>query len=873
MIKKICAALCAAAIVMIPDAAVAKEHSREHRAVYMTPFLRNNWPSGAVTSANEASTKSILENRMKKFKAQNINAVYYHARVNCGTTYKSQYEPWSSTVSTAYGVEPAYDVFGFLVDCAHRNGIEVYAWVNPFRYRQEYGHGSDPLSYENSHPDWLLEQPKEAILNPALPEVQQRIVDVCKEIVANYDVDGLVFDDYFYTNTTPENLDAAQYQAYKAAGGELDQAAWRRENVNKLVARVNKEIKELKPYVVFGIAPAGVACPEDTEEKYGLPYIKGDWQYKNIHADPLTWLNEKSLDFISPQIYWPGAQFEELVPWWQRAADKFERHFYLSTDISDIGKTYSTQTFVDEVEIMRATSHLDQGGSAFFQYDKWVNNYETYEGARRTFGDNMAFAVFQNKVLTPLRPWNNEIKPVMTANVRVDGKTLRWDAVEGMRYTVYAVPESMADEKFDCRREYLDGISYTNSYDIPSDKTSGYRWAVAVYDRYGNEYSPLFAGAAAGTSQPAVLTYPADGQTALDLFDFTWTGDAGRYVVEVARDNAFSDIIGWIETREPRASSTSIPGIVDGGTYYWRVASYRANARQAMSDARSFVAGRVMMTSPDANATGLSLTPTFTWTKAVDGSSYRLEIGRDSQFKDVVYSAETPSDKLTLPALTLMSGRTYYARVVASHEGVESASDAVAFSTLDRSDYAAPVFVNPASQNLTLHCDDIVEVAPWDGMSHVTVYLSASETFPARSSATMTIDGFGVKGKALGEMKLSSKPLVDGKTYYLRARGSYYLTTSSAVQYTPYCEPVAFVYSSAAGVGDIVADGGRTYVDADATLHLAGHAASVEVFAASGALVKAVSNPGATVSLAALPAGVYVIRVTGENTSALKWVK
>ena len=149
MIKKICAAICAATIALAPAAATAKEHSREHRAIYMTPFLSNNWPSSAVTSSNANSTKNILENRMKKFKAQNINAVYYHARVNCGTTYKSQYEPWSNIVSTAYGVEPAYDVFGFLVDCAHRNGIEVYAWVNPYRYRQESGHGSDPLSYEN----------------------------------------------------------------------------------------------------------------------------------------------------------------------------------------------------------------------------------------------------------------------------------------------------------------------------------------------------------------------------------------------------------------------------------------------------------------------------------------------------------------------------------------------------------------------------------------------------------------------------------------------------------------------------------------------------------------------------------------------------
>lgn len=871
MIKKIFSVFCAATLLMAPLVSDAKEHNREHRAIYMTPFLRDNWPSGAVISK---TSQSVLESRMKKFKAQNINVLYYHARVNCGTTYKSQYEPWSNTISTAYGVEPAYDVFGFLVDCAHRNGIEVYAWVNPFRYRQEYGHGSDPMSYENSHPDWLLEQPQEAILNPALPEVQQRIVDICKEIVANYDVDGLVFDDYFYTNTTPENLDAAQYEAYKAADGKLDQAAWRRENINKLVARVNKEIKELKPYVVFGIAPAGVACPEDTEEKYGLPYIKGDWQYKDIHADPLTWLNEKSLDFISPQIYWPGAQFEELVRWWQRAADKFGRHFYVSTDISELNTTYKTQTFVNEVDYMRNTSPVDQGGSVFFQYAQWVNKYERYDGkTNRAFGDNMALAVFQNKVLTPLRPWNNEINPKMTANVRLDGNTLRWDAVEGMRYTVYAVPASMADDKFDCRREYLDGISYTNSYEIPAEKATGYRWAVAVYDRYGNEYSPLFEGATAGTSQPVSLTYPGDAETALDMFDFSWTGNAGRYVVEVARDAAFSDIVGWIETSEQHVSSTSIHGIENDCVYYWRVYSYPANAQRSVSEARSFTARRLRVTSPEAGAEDLSLTPTFTWSKAVDGSLYRLEVSRDSQFTDIVYSGETGSDKITLPPLTLISGRQYYVRVVASHDGAESTSDGVPFYTLNRNDYTAPAFVNPASQNLTLLSDDVIEVAPWDGMSHVTVYLSASETFPARTSTSMVLDNFAVKGKALNEVKLSSKPLVDGKTYYLRARGTYYLTTATAVQYTPYTEPVAFVYSSESGVGDITADGSATFVDADAMLHIAGKADRVEVYAASGALAASYEQPASTVSLAQLPAGLYIIKVSGENHSVIKWVK
>lgn len=844
--------------------------TREHRAIWMTPYLSSNWPSAAVTPANAATQKKILQQRMDRFKAQNINIIYYHARANCDATYKSSLEPWSSTVGGTRGNEPAFDVFAFLLEEAHARGIEVYAWVNPYRYADgtsKTPYGGNELNYENSHPEWLLINSKQSVLNPALEPVKQRVLDVITEIVTNYDVDGVVFDDYFYgQGGTAMTADAEQYSQYTKGGGKLSQADWRRWHVNDMVHRVNAAIKAVKPWMPFGIAPAGVSSPTNITTEYGLPAISGDWQYNQIYSDPLAWLKGGDIDFISPQIYWPN-RFDELCKWWNNAALKFNRHFYASVDISDI-KTYKQGEFIREIDMSRSVQPAGTAGMVFFQYADFINAYENVYDKSRPFCENLSIGPYVTKALTPLRPWNNNPAPCMTSNVTISNGMLTWTEVPGMRYTVYAFPKS-PDAQFAGGVEYLHGISYTNSYELPAD-ADAYDWYVAVYDRYGNEYSPLGVGATPGTATAPVLTYPANGEQAVDLFRFQWTtAQPGMSTVEVAEDSNFDNVVGTVVTAEKSLSVTALPPLETGKTYYWRVRQVPVNALEAQSAAQSFTVSRIALTSPEHASTGHGLTPTIQWTKAAEGTEYTLEISHLETFAQITHSAVTTQTSAAVPERTLMTGRTYYARVTAANDGATSVSSPIKFTTANRTDYPVPTLVNPAQDGVTLHSDDCISVAPWDGMYQVNINISATNTFPARTTYAGTLNNFESNDKTLGEVKIVSKNLEDGTTYFVRARGSYYV--DGAVKYTDYTPVVSFVYSQDAGVDDIEADStADAYIDGNGTLH-ATAGLTVNVYTAGGALVATiVTDANGNATLTQLPAGAYIVKAGNDTLKLLR---
>ena len=860
------------------SAMAADVPDREHRAIWVSAYLTGNWPSSVITASNAASVKSVLVNRMAKFKDQNVNVLYYHVRSNCDAMYKSSYEPWSVKAAGTRGVEPAFDPFEFFIETAHANGIEAYAWINPYRYSQNTSQGSHELNYENCHPDWLIKNSTQTVLNPAKEEVKQRIVDIVKEIVTNYDVDGVIFDDYFYPqggmpgyNGYGKEEDGEDYQMYLDSKSPLSLNDWRRSHVNDMVHRVNAAIKEIKPYVVFGISPAGVSSPTGIQATYGLPPISGDWQYDCIMSDPLAWLKAGDIDFISPQIYWPN-RYDELVEWWKNAAVKFNRHLYPSVDLASLGTTYKTQTFVNQVEKTREVCADGSTGTAFFQYYQYVNSYEKVVDKNRPFGENMQQLCYPTKALTPLRTWEKPATPVFTSNVKVDGKTLTWDEVKGMRYTVYAHSKS-ENTPFGIDIADLHGISYTNSYALPSD-ADNYDWFVGCYDRFGNEFSPLGVGATPGASTPANLVYPANAETPAELFYFTWTNKGlGRNTVELARDAAFTDMVAAVSAGgADRISVAAFPTLTPGETYWWRVRTLPVGATETLSEARSFVAPRLMFTAPAADGTDVSITPTITCTKAVDGAEYLLELNKTESMSEanMVFTATSSTPSFTIPAKTLCTGNTYYARITATYDGRSVKTDIIKFSTANRTDYAAPVIVTPAADGDVVHCDDFFEVADWDGMNAITLQISATTSFPTRTSATINLTGFATKDKMAGDVKISSKTLTDGATYYIRARGSYSVVGSNATQYTEYSAPRSFVYSAQAGIADVVADGESAAFIAEGVL-VAAPGVAVEVYDTTGALVAAgTTDASGRYTLPELQKALYLVKAGSET---LKWSK
>lgn len=849
----------------------ASDVNREHRAIWMSPMLSSTWPGRAITEANAAAVRRDLDRRLDRIAEQGINVVYFHARINCDALYNSSYEPMSSSVADGRGGPCALDPLAYVIESGHARGLEVYAWVNPLRYSGGGHYGTGERNYENSHPDWLLESSKQIILNPAIPEVRQRVIDICGEIAANYDIDGMLFDDYFYHSSIELDADTEHYQAYKAAGGGLDQEPWRRENINMVVEGCRDAVKAARPYAVFAMGPAGRISPPDIAD-YGLePGPYGDMNYKGLYADPIKWLSKGWLDFLSPQVYW-HSYFDKLTEWYSIALPHFGRHLYTSVDCSRLANNASE--YLRQIEFMRSHVRPDESGVVFFDYGAYNNYYEVYEGKNRRFGEILNMTVFPTRVPVPIRPWETAFAPVEVANVRREGTKLVWDAPEGVenrRYTVYALPEGVDKADFAYNKAYLKTIAYAEEYDMSNDEPSVY--AVAVYDRRGNEYSAVFEGdAVADGVAPSALS-PADNGVATHLQMLSWTGTPGaKYVVEISATPDFSEIMNRKEAYEARIPVSSLAVIESDKIYFWRVWSLAPSHRAALANGGSFTAGTFGILTPVADAADLGTEPEITWNNAGEGASYTVVISEKRDMSKPVYSVDTEATALTVPARTIVSGRDYYVAVTATNGGVSATTPVVHFATANRSDYAAPVFARPAADGATVYADQGIALEPWDGMVNAYVEISGSTTFTPRTIYTGTLSGFATETRPAGEIKVGGKALVDGTTYYTRTRGAYALTTATGLKYTEYSPIRSFVYSAElSGIDGVETAPFEARIDADNVLILS-VAAPVAVYDLSGRTVERYAA-AERVDLGGLAAGCYIIRISGANNLTLKMVK
>lgn len=866
--KKILITLAAAVAVSLalPGSARAAEF-REHRGVYITPYVAD-WPTSAITTQNAEGHKRIMRNTLDKYRDGGINVIFFAVRPMCDAAYKSAYEPWSSTISGTRGKEPPFDPLQFIIEEAHARGIEVYTWLNAYRYCTRYKHGESPLDYELTHPEWLLVQEHETILNPALEEVKQRVCDVAADIVDHYDIDGLLFDDYYYSNPTPMEVDKEYYEAALAADPTIGtQLEWRVSNVNDMIRRVHDTVKAHKNWVVFGTKPAGVASPPHVTTEYGLepsPNIREqDWQYEAVAADPLYWYKHHITDFMAPQIYWCDL-FDPLQDWWVVASRKFNRHLYSAVSLSNYN-SFGAEEFSREAEYARAGQPDNVSGIGFFRMQYYNSSATKYDGKTIFLPEYMGKTAFATRALTPIRPWNNVVAPASVTNLRREGSTLVWDEIEGMRYTVYAF--AAGEERKPYNTNLLQ-CRYTNSYEIP-DELADRTFGVAVYDRYGNEYSMSIEGESAAEAVTAVLTYPNDGEKAADLFDFTWQDNGQSNVLEVATDADFTDCVVNVPVAGSSINSFIIFDMKEGQTYYWRVRTSAVNAPTSYSATRSFVASRIAITGPTGKEETTS--PTITWTAAYEGSTYLIEIAKDKSFKKVVYTAESDQAQHTVPAGNLINGTRYYCRVTASRQGRSSVSDVAEFWTVDKIP-TPPVFVNPSVSGQTIHANECIEVAPAEGISSVRIQFADNEQFTGRL-ATVTLRDGATLSAPISEINSLKSKLKSGQTFYVRAQTTYFIQADqTAEQKTDYTF-TSFVYDETNGISTVIDDSASPFVTREGTVVLPVIGNNVEVYRADGTLVHTDYSGTLAAKLPDLPLGMYIIRVAGPTPATLKWIK
>lgn len=475
---------------------------REVRSVWMATVWALDWPS---STSSTTAQKNEMVKYLDVLQKNNFNAVYFQVRTMSDAFYKSSYEPWSSYLTGTRGKDPGWDPLAFVVEECHKRGMECHAWVNPYRFSTG-SNWSTAQDQALKSAGMLLAYTKSdgkttTILNPGLESVRKRIVDVCKEIISNYDVDGLVFDDYFYPEGIPVTSSAGDYDLWQKSGASMTFGDWRRNNVNQMVADVYKMVQQQKPYVRFGISPAGAACTSAAvAAKHGIDRcpVASDWQYDGIFSDPVAWLEAGTIDYISPQLYWKTNHktnpFGPMTKWWSYVAKHFGRHHYASHSISFLNSSNTTGDWEEigkQVQFSRDYTENEAPGAVFYSAA-----YVT--GKKQSgFGEWLQVNKFQNKALTPAIDWKkSDFEKVQVSALSKRATVLSWAGVDNVRYSVYAVPESVNVETLDSNipAEYLLGVSYKTTYTMPDDKKSGYNYAVCVLDRYGNEYEPVYYG-------------------------------------------------------------------------------------------------------------------------------------------------------------------------------------------------------------------------------------------------------------------------------------------------------------------------------------------------------------------------------------------
>jgi len=290
----------------------------EFRGAWIATVHNINFPSAPGLSVDAQKAQMIrLLDVAKRCK---LNAVMFQVRPESDALYPSKLEPWSRYLTGTQGASPGYDPLAFFIAQAKKRGIEVHAWLNPYR-----GAANKSKELASNHIARRLSQFCYRIgtvlwMDPGAPAVQDHIVNVVRDLAQRYDLAGIHFDDYFYPYPTDSGKvypfpDDVTYATYRARGGTLSKDEWRRNNVNTLIRRVSETVHAVKPGMKFGVSPFGIYKP-------GIPAgtTAGVDQYNQLYGDPLLWMREGWIDYLAPQLYWKdnGPQsFSALLRWWR----------------------------------------------------------------------------------------------------------------------------------------------------------------------------------------------------------------------------------------------------------------------------------------------------------------------------------------------------------------------------------------------------------------------------------------------------------------------------------------------------------------------------------------------------------------------------
>jgi uncharacterized lipoprotein YddW (UPF0748 family) len=404
---------------------------REFRAVWVASVANIDWPSRRDLTVAQQQAEII--DTVERVKRLNMNAIVLQVRTSADALYDAKLEPWSEYLTGTQGQapDPYYDPLKLWVDEAHKRGIELHAWFNPYRARQTAAKSANAKSHiSNTKPHAVKSYGAQLWMDPGEAAASAHTLNVILDVVKRYDIDGVHIDDYFYpypvpvpgteaATASPDDTpqpraelpfpDELTWQAYLASGGKLARADWRRQNVNVLIEKIYTGIKREKPHVKFGISPFGLGKLEKRPAG-----IAGFSQYDKLYADAELWLQNGWLDYFTPQLYWPIDQapqaFGVLLDYWAKE-NTAGRHLWPGMYLTRIqtadsqAKSWAPSEIVNQIRLTRgrqSTQPMTTGHVHFSMVGLTQN--------RRGVNDELA-KLYATPALVPASPWLSRTPP------------------------------------------------------------------------------------------------------------------------------------------------------------------------------------------------------------------------------------------------------------------------------------------------------------------------------------------------------------------------------------------------------------------------------------------------------------------------------
>ena len=386
--------------------------------------------NGQFMGMSTADMQKTLTYQLDELQKDGANAIIFQVRPECDALYNSSIEPWSRFLTGEQGKAPSpyWDPLQWMIEQCHKRGMELHAWINPYRAKTKTTHVLSPKHIAHKRRDLVFEYDGQYILNPAYDENRQYICHVVGDILRRYDVDGLHIDDYFYPYPAAGCTIPDEQLYRRNPGGHSNIGDWRRYNVNLFMKEMHDTIRAVKPWVKFGVSPFGIYRNKKSDPNGSD--TRGLQNYDDLYADVLLWINNGWVDYCVPQIYWqighPTADYKTLIQWWDRNASA--RPLYIGEDVERTVKykdddnpnqhqmpaKYKLHDFANNVQ-----------GTVLWYAKAAVDNIGNY-------GKMLRNVYWRNPALQPLMPFISKKQPGKPRKVKMvwtsDGPMLFWTA-------------------------------------------------------------------------------------------------------------------------------------------------------------------------------------------------------------------------------------------------------------------------------------------------------------------------------------------------------------------------------------------------------------------------------------------------------------